>query len=223
MSDRPGNPDPEQGLRRRRFLRKSAILTLIGSLSGCLDEANGPSDAIDWLPEEGRPDDETPDADDEPPDANDEPADAPIDERVERYELAIHERVNEIRRDQDRDELVYNEEIAAIARHHSADMAEREYVAHESPEGEGPEDRMDDFFPQYCRGIGENIASVRYPTGEDPDAVAERVVTGWMESPGHRENVLREMFDEQGIGVVITDDDRVLATQKFCSTTGIVG
>lgn len=203
MNDQPIESEPERRLSRRSFLRGTAVVASIGSTAGCLDDANGIPDVID------RSSDEIID-DEEPLDSN---------ERVKRYEREIHEQITDVRRDHDLDELAYNEDIAAVARRHSVDMAERRYFAHESPEGEGPSDRMADFVPQHCRGIGENLAKVGYLTEEDAEAIAERIVTGWMNSPGHRENVLREAFDEQGIGVVF-DDDSVLATQKFCSTSG---
>ncbi len=37
-----------------------------------------------------------------------------------------------------------------------------------------------------------------------------------MNSPGHRENILTEIYDREGIGVEITDDHKVYVTQNFC-------
>lgn len=196
---------------RRRFLRGTTALAVVGVIPGCSDQ-NGASDI------DGNATDGTPTADNSP-----EADDASVGEQVSAYERAIHERINEIRRRNDLGTLEFNEEIAAVARQHSADMAERDYFAHESPGGEGPADRLSEFFPEHCRQIGENIANVGLRPDDDPEAVAERIVSGWMDSPGHRENILREGFDEEGIGVVITDDDRVLATQNFCATNAAGG
>lgn len=205
-NDRPGTKRdrPPTGS-RRRFLRGAGLLTVGGAIPGCVDVPDG-------APGSGGATDPGGATDGEPPD-----------EQVQAYELAIHGRVNEARRMHDLDPLAFDEDVAAVARAHSADMAERGYFSHESPEGEGPDDRLDEFFPWSCRGIGENIAKVGLGPDDAPETVAERVVSGWMDSPGHRENVLREAFDEQGIGVAITDGDYVLATQNFCSTTGLGG
>jgi len=74
---------------------------------------------------------------------------------------------------------------------HSEDMAARDYFDHSDPEGRGPGVRIDAVgYPH--RGWGENIAA-GYGS-------AEAVVTGWMNSPGHRANILNCAFDEIGIG-----------------------
>ncbi len=74
---------------------------------------------------------------------------------------------------------------------HSEDMAARDYFDHADPEGRGPGVRIDAVgYPH--RGWGENIAA-GYGS-------AEAVVTGWMNSPGHRANILNCAFDEIGIG-----------------------
>lgn len=213
---------------RRQFLRGSTIVAVVGSLGGCLDDPTAIPDPGDELVDDGRDgeppqradDGDDPGTDEDDPGIDGDDPETDVDERVTAHEQAIHEQVNETRQDHDRERLAYNDDIAAVARGHSADMAEREYFAHESPEGEGPHDRMADFFPGRCRMVGENIAKVGLRPDDDPAAVGERVVSGWMRSPGHRENLLRETFHEEGIGVTITDDDRVLATQKFCGTDG---
>lgn len=193
---------------RRRFLRDAAILTVVGALPACLGQRGEP-DSGDGAPDNSTTDNDSTDVDG-----------AAADEQVRAYERAIHERVNEIRQEHGLDPLQYNEDIAAVAREHSVDMARQDYFAHESPEGEGPADRLEAFFPEHCQKIGENIANVGLRPNDEPEAVAERVVSGWMNSPPHRKNILREGFDEEGIGVAITDDGRVLVTQNFCATTG---
>ena len=49
-----------------------------------------------------------------------------------------------------------------------------------------------------------------------PADLARAVVDGWMESPGHRENILRSGIDREGVGVAIGRDDSVRVTQDFC-------
>ncbi len=135
-------------------------------------------------------------------------------------ESEIHDRVNEIRADRGLSELEHDDEIAAISRIHSQDMNERDYFSHTSPEGESPADRFGDLYPAECRAVGENLAYIQTGIGGQGSAeeIAERIVEGWMDSEGHRENLLRDGWDSQGIGVYI-DDGRIDATQKFCTAT----
>lgn len=76
-------------------------------------------------------------------------------------------------------------------------------------------------------GLAENIAqdwtyeSITYINGipvyhwNTEEMLAEQTVQGWMNSPGHRENILSG-FHTEGIGVSIADDDKVYITQNFC-------
>lgn len=77
-------------------------------------------------------------------------------------------------------------------------------------DGKGVKDRLDDAKYQYTR-YGENIAYVTdFPT-------AEKIMKMWMDSPGHRENILRPEFTEIGVGVV--KSGRTGATY-FCQVFG---
>ncbi len=46
--------------------------------------------------------------------------------------------------------------------------------------------------------------------------LAELVVDGWMDSSGHRENILKDSYDLEGIGVAIDSTEQVYITQNFC-------
>lgn len=133
----------------------------------------------------------------------------------EEIEARIHDRINAIRSENDLSQLDHDDEIASIGRAHSYDMAERDYFSHVSPEGAGPDDRLGDLYPSTCRAVGENLAYVGTAGATDADEIAERIVDGWMNSEGHRENVLTGRWDSQGIGVYI-DGQRVYATENFC-------
>ncbi len=203
---------------RRLVLRSVGIGAAVGG-AGCIefDPSTPDIDDEEFVVEV---DDMDEDEDEEEEEYTEPPTDAttdPVPGSVREYESGIHDAVNEIRREHEVDQLSFNEEIADIARAHSEDMAEREYFSHYSPEGDGPGDRMSTFYPQSCRMVGENIASVAGSQTNAIDEQVDQIVSGWMNSPGHRENLLREAFDEQGIGVAIINDDRVIATQKFCS------
>ena len=108
--------------------------------------------------------------------------------------------------------LERNEALAAIAREHSADMLRRGYFDHRSPEGLRPVDRVvrQGVHLQCC---SENLYSIRYGP-EDPVEMATRVVNGWMDNPGHRENILSPLFSFVGVGVASIDRN-VMITQLF--------
>lgn len=96
-------------------------------------------------------------------------------------------------------------------------MNDRDYFSHDAPDGSGPGDRLDAAGID-CTGWAENSA-YEYDTSfspEDADSVADSIVQGWIDSPGHERNLVGD-YDEQGIGVDIRDDGRVMATQRFCT------
>ena len=139
-------------------------------------------------------------------------------------ERLIHEAINDERAAEELDTLERDDDLRAVARGHSADMIDQDYVGHESPDGVTPGDRLDSAG---CSAGGENVAQswIGEPVdvdgetivAEDEQELADHLVERWMDSPGHRENVLRESFAESGVGVVVTEDNRVYATQKFCA------
>lgn len=71
------------------------------------------------------------------------------------------------------------------------DMFAKQYFEHESPDGRGPADLADDAGYRYVI-VGENLALGNF--GSDA-----ALVQGWMDSPGHRENILREGYREIGV------------------------
>lgn len=145
-------------------------------------------------------------------------------------EQQIHEAINDERTAEGIDPLEDDEDLRTVARGHSADMIDQEYVGHESPDGVTPADRLDDAG---CSAGGENVAQswAGQPVDVDGETIvaddeaelAEHLVERWMDSPGHRENVLRESFAQSGVGVVVTEDNRVYATQKFCAGSAASG
>ena len=46
--------------------------------------------------------------------------------------------------------------------------------------------------------------------------IAKTTVTGWMESPAHRANMLETDYTKERIGIIISQDDRIYITQNFC-------
>lgn len=128
-------------------------------------------------------------------------------------EALIHARINRIRSEEGLPELSRSEQLDEVAQYHSDDMAEKGYFSHTSPEGETLQSR----YQQHgigCAG-GENIFRTQSTYGTSPESLAEIAVEGWMESPGHRENILRPKFSIEGIGVTFADNEAYV-TQNFC-------
>jgi uncharacterized protein YkwD len=92
-------------------------------------------------------------------------------------------------------ELAWNVDVAAVAQGHSQDMVDRGFFAHTNPDGKSPFDRMRDAGIGFS-GAAENIAW-GYPT-------AEAVLTGWLNSPGHKANIENCNLTGHGVGLVGT-------------------
>lgn len=89
--------------------------------------------------------------------------------------------------------LELDEKVTSIARKKSADMRDRGYFNHQSPTYGSPFDMLTQFGVTY-RTAAENIAAGY----SSPEAV----VKGWMNSEGHRKNILNPSFTKIGIGHV---------------------
>lgn len=103
-------------------------------------------------------------------------------------------------------------ESAATA--HSEEMARLAYFNHISPTPgrETPEQRILQAGA-VARATAENIASY---TGYPEATLAKEAVKGWMDSPGHRQNLLNPEYTHIGIGVSLKGNQFYL-TQKFCA------
>lgn len=115
---------------------------------------------------------------------------------IEKRILDLH---NQTRADSGLPLLCVNSDLTEAARSHSQDMLDRSYLSHTSPEGETFPARFQRFGYSlegcnYCE-VGENIGEGSGSGGE-PDAMFEV----WMNSPDHRDNILKENFQEVGIG-----------------------
>ncbi len=102
--------------------------------------------------------------------------------------------------------LAWDDTAAEVAFLHSLDMDVRSFFAHDNPDGETPWDRMRSAGITFSYA-GENIA-YGYPN-------AAAVMDGWMNSQGHRENILRPQFTRLGVGVHISPQGTIYWTQDF--------
>jgi len=138
-------------------------------------------------------------------------ADISIPTDLAQVERAVVDAVNEVRRGDGLAPLAPQSWLAEVARAHSEDMARRDYLEHESPEGLRAADRVREAGQPY-RKLGENLYRGRGQ--EDP---VQAAVLGWLDSPGHRKNILTARFRETGVGVAVDDQGMIYFTQLFVS------
>jgi uncharacterized protein YkwD len=123
-------------------------------------------------------------------------------------EREVVERINAIRRERGLSALQANATLAQVARDYSCLMARRDFFSHTGPDGSTVADRVREVGVEY-RLVGENLA--RNTNARQP---VELAVQGWMDSEGHRENILRAAFTETGVGIC-REGDRYYFTQIF--------
>ena len=100
--------------------------------------------------------------------------------------------------------LRLHSQLMAAAQAHSNDMARHNFMSHTGSDGSSPFDRMKRYGYNF-RWAGENVAS-GYSSPQD-------VMRGWMNSSGHRANILNRNFRDIGIGYA--RGNRPYWTQKF--------
>ncbi|UFJ43184.1 SafA/ExsA family spore coat assembly protein [Brevibacillus humidisoli] len=102
--------------------------------------------------------------------------------------------------------LKANWELSRVARVKSQDMRDRRYFSHQSPTYGSPFEMMKAFGVSYM-AAGENIAAGQ----TSPQAV----MRSWMNSPGHRQNILSPQYTEIGVGYAQGGSYRHYWTQMF--------
>ena len=128
-----------------------------------------------------------------------------VDSAVASYEAEVVRLVNAERAKRGLPPLTHDWQLSRVARYKSEDMRDKGYFAHNSPTYGTPFQMMKSFGIGY-KSAGENIAK-GYRT---PSAV----VNGWMNSQGHRANILNSSFTHIGVGFV---SEGYYWTQMFIS------
>jgi uncharacterized protein YkwD len=129
-----------------------------------------------------------------------------------RIEKLVYEMVNEERKEKGLHRLNYNQELEKLARMHSANMAEHGFFSHVDHNKMNVDERRKSYSPHLFMGaIGENIASV---PGRGEKEVAKKLISQWMGSEGHRENILNKKYSHIGVGIT-QKGNRFYATQVF--------
>ena len=120
-------------------------------------------------------------------------------------EKEVFDLINKQRTQNGLSSLKENSELQRVARIKAQDMVNNNYFSHTSPTYGSPFDMMKSFKISY-NTAGENIA------GNSNNSSA---VTAWMNSPGHRANILNSSFNQTGIGVVTGSKYGKIYVQMF--------
>lgn len=121
----------------------------------------------------------------------------------EEYEMLRN--INEIRQEQGLDLLELDMELTRVARRKALDMIDNNYFDHNSPTYGTPFDMIENYNIEYSLA-GENLA--------DSYSI-EEAFQSLMESPDHRENIIKSRYDRVGNGVVKTKNGGFVVVQLF--------
>lgn len=99
--------------------------------------------------------------------------------------------------------------LSAAARNHAAAMAQHQNISHQFSGEPGLFERIQQYSPSFD-AVGENVAYA--PT-------VDRIHTGWMNSAGHRANLLNPSYNAIGVAVLVTGRE-IYAVEDFGHSTG---
>ncbi|MEH7331154.1 CAP domain-containing protein [Neobacillus drentensis] len=116
---------------------------------------------------------------------------APATGAVSQYAQQVIDLTNAQRSKNGLPALKADTQLSGVAQKKAVDMQQNNYFSHTSPTYGSPFDMMRDFGVTY-RAAGENIAQGQ--------RTPQEVVTAWMNSPGHRANILSSKFTHIGVG-----------------------
>lgn len=136
-----------------------------------------------------------------------------------------YDKLNEERTREGLTNLDSSNEIEIVAEYKTTNMIEQDYISHTSPSGEDVRTRFDKHDVR-CEVVGENLAKTFYDkkvNTEDGTAVyksmeelSSGIVTQFMNSPEHKDNLLDENWNIHGLNIQINENE-VYVTHKFCS------
>lgn len=129
-------------------------------------------------------------------------------------EQRIFEAVNGIRQKNGLRPLRHSPELQSMARLHSLDMADHDYLGHIDSRRQDLKARAQALNLKGWRMIAENIARTAGYKQSD-----EAMLKEWLTSRQHRENILEREFDATGVGVVRDRGGYCYATQIFIRST----
>lgn len=134
----------------------------------------------------------------------------PSQDTISDYEKEVVRLVNIEREKRGLQKLTLNAQICKVARIKSQDMINKKYFSHTSPTYGSPFRMMESFGIRFS-AAGENIAYGQKTPAE--------VMKTWMNSPGHRENILSKTYTQIGVGLATSKTGVKYWTQLFTKPT----
>jgi uncharacterized protein YkwD len=128
---------------------------------------------------------------------------------IESLEQQCLDEINRVRRHSGLPRLNFYDDLLPVARDYSRRMAEQHFFSHSDPDGRTVRERVEEADIRW-RMVGENLA---YSNGYVNPVAAS--LHGWMDSAGHRRNILDPDFRLTAIGVWIKEDGTVYFTEIF--------
>lgn len=122
------------------------------------------------------------------------------------FEDEVIKLVNNERAKRGLTKLTKNWELCRVARYKSQDMANKKYFSHTSPTYGSPFTMMQNFGLRFT-AAGENIAMGQ--------KTPQEVMNAWMNSAGHRANILSAAYNQIGVGMAKNSAGVVYWTQEF--------
>lgn len=130
----------------------------------------------------------------------------PAQSSAQSFELKVVELVNRQRASAGLQLLTNNWQLERVARYKAADMANKGYFSHTSPTYGSPFTMMQNFGISFS-SAGENIAMGQM--------TPEQVMNAWMNSPGHRANILSPSYTQLGVGYATNSNGVPYWSQMF--------
>lgn len=120
-------------------------------------------------------------------------------------EIELLKLINAQRTQNGLSELKFDAELQRVTRIKAQDLVDNNYFSHNSPTYGSPFEMMKSFGITY-KAAGENIAG---------NSSLQGAVTAWMNSEGHRENILSNAYNYTGVGVVESPKYGKVMVQMF--------
>ena len=124
----------------------------------------------------------------------------------ESFEKTLFDLTNATRTKFELKTLKWDERSYETAYNHSADMAEHNYFSHENLQNQTPFDRLTEDGVKY-HFAGENLAM-----GQSSSIFAH---LGLLNSPGHRQNILKNDYEEMSVGVSFNNNNQPFYTEIY--------
>lgn len=137
---------------------------------------------------------------------------------IDELEKKIFEKSNRERTKRSLQAVTWENDLAGTARYHSTDMGVKQFFSHINQDNVGPFFRIAKLHRRYIGTGGENILKMT-KIGSDPELMAQKIIKSWMNSTGHRQNILEKDYTYLGIGCFEGQDKNnvpmIYATQLF--------